>query len=150
MKQTDDDVSASVLGEWIGLTVKAVRGHPAFVRVGRDRFRLKASIKAYTANLRTAASGRGSPTAVARTRLIEAQASAAETKAAALRGELLVAAAVEREWSDILRTVRSGLLAVPSRCAGRLPHLSRADVAEIDSEVRAVLTALGRGDDAAK
>jgi len=40
----------------------------------------------------------------------------------------------------VQRTVRAGMLAVPSRAAQRLPHLSVHDVAEIDREVRAVLT----------
>jgi phage terminase Nu1 subunit (DNA packaging protein) len=48
-----------------------------------------------------------------------------------------------RKWSGILRKVRAAILAVPSRVAARLPHLSRADVAEIDAEVRAALTEMG-------
>ena len=43
----------------------------------------------------------------------------------------------------MLRMVRAGMLAVPSRCAARLPHLSAHDVAVIDAEVRAVLTDIG-------
>jgi phage terminase Nu1 subunit (DNA packaging protein) len=39
--------------------------------------------------------------------------------------------------------VRAGMLAVPSRCAQRLPHLSAHDVAEIDREVRDVLIEIG-------
>jgi phage terminase Nu1 subunit (DNA packaging protein) len=35
------------------------------------------------------------------------------------------------------------MLAVPSRAAQRLPHLSAHDVREIDAEVRAALTELG-------
>jgi phage terminase Nu1 subunit (DNA packaging protein) len=46
------------------------------------------------------------------------------------------------EWSGVLRTVRAGMLAVPSRAAQRLPHLSAHDVAEIDAEVRAALVEL--------
>jgi phage terminase Nu1 subunit (DNA packaging protein) len=42
-----------------------------------------------------------------------------------------------------MRTVRAGMLAVPTRAAQRLPHLSAHDVAEIDREVRDVLTAVG-------
>jgi phage terminase Nu1 subunit (DNA packaging protein) len=56
---------------------------------------------------------------------------------------LLDSGAVEAEWSGILRMVWAGMLAVPSRCAARLPHLTAHDVAEIDGEVRAVLTKLG-------
>jgi len=35
------------------------------------------------------------------------------------------------------------MLAVSSRIAARLPHLSKHDVAEIDAEIRAALTELG-------
>ncbi len=59
------------------------------------------------------------------------------------RGSLLEAEAVEHEWSDVLRTVRAGMLAVPSRVAQRLPHLTAHDVSEIDSEIRAVLAEIG-------
>jgi phage terminase Nu1 subunit (DNA packaging protein) len=38
-----------------------------------------------------------------------------------------------------------GLLAVPSRVQQRLPHLTAHDVAEIDREVRAMLTQLSVG-----
>ncbi len=60
-----------------------------------------------------------------------------------MRSELVEAAAVEMEWSGILRTVRAGMLAVPSRVAARLPHLSKHDVAEIDQEIRAALSEIG-------
>ena len=53
-----------------------------------------------------------------------AQADLAELKAAQARGSLLDAEAVEREWSDVLGTVRTGMLAVPSRAGARLPHLT--------------------------
>jgi phage terminase Nu1 subunit (DNA packaging protein) len=89
---------------------------------------------------------RAAPLAAAtkqRGRLAAAQADIAEQKAARMRGETVLAAAVEAEWSGILRTVRAGMLAVPSRVAARLPHLTRADVAEIDQEIRAVLGEIG-------
>jgi phage terminase Nu1 subunit (DNA packaging protein) len=35
------------------------------------------------------------------------------------------------------------MLAVPSRVAARLPHLSNHDIAEIDSEIRAAPSAIG-------
>jgi len=79
-----------------------------------------------------------------RARLAAAQADLAELKAAKQRGSLLDAEAVETEWSAVLRTVRAGMLAVPSRVAQRLPHLTAHDVAEIDAEVRAVLTEIGQ------
>jgi phage terminase Nu1 subunit (DNA packaging protein) len=75
-----------------------------------------------------------------RARLAKAQADIAEQKAARQRGSLLDAAEVENEWSGVLRTVRAGMLAVPSRVAQRLPHLTPHDIAEIDREVRAALS----------
>jgi phage terminase Nu1 subunit (DNA packaging protein) len=78
-----------------------------------------------------------------RARLAAAQADLAELKAARLRGSLLDAEAVQNEWSAILRTVRAGMLAVPSLVAQRLPHLTAHDFAVIDSEIREVLTEMG-------
>jgi terminase small subunit / prophage DNA-packing protein len=43
----------------------------------------------------------------------------------------------------VLRTVRAGMLAVLSRAAQRLPHLTAHDVTMIDREVRDVLTEIG-------
>jgi phage terminase Nu1 subunit (DNA packaging protein) len=78
-----------------------------------------------------------------RARLAAAQADLNELKAARLRGELIEADAVQQEWSSILRGLRAGMLAVPSRVAARLPHLSRSDVAEIDAEIMQVLSEIG-------
>jgi phage terminase Nu1 subunit (DNA packaging protein) len=90
--------------------------------------------------------GRGPALTVAtkqRGRLAAAQADVAEIRAAKMRGELVEAAEVEAELSAVLRAVRAGLLAVPSRVSQRLPHLSAHDVAEIEAEVRAALTEVG-------
>jgi Phage DNA packaging protein Nu1 len=81
-----------------------------------------------------------------RARLAAAQADLAELKVAKQRGTLLDAAEVESEWSGVLRTVRAGLLAVPSRVAQRLPHLTPHDVSEIEREVRAALIGLATAD----
>jgi phage terminase Nu1 subunit (DNA packaging protein) len=59
------------------------------------------------------------------------------------RGKLLNAQAVEREWSDMLRQVRAGVMAVVSRVRARLPHLTGHDAAILDQELRAALAALG-------
>jgi phage terminase Nu1 subunit (DNA packaging protein) len=48
------------------------------------------------------------------------------------RGKLLDAAEVERTWGGVLRTVRAGMLAVPSRIGARLPYLTATAVDEID------------------
>ena len=51
-------------------------------------------------------------------------------------GELLDAKVVEAEWFDILRIVRSGVLAAPSRVGSKLPHLSGSELVAIDTELR--------------
>jgi phage terminase Nu1 subunit (DNA packaging protein) len=110
-----------------------------------------ASVPRYCAHLRDLAAGKFGATAdvasgtAARARLATAQASLAETKARVLGGSLLEAEAVQREWSSILGGIRARLLAVPSRAAQRLPHLTPFDLGEIDREVRNALTELGDG-----
>ncbi len=74
-----------------------------------------------------------------RARLAKEQADAAEIKNAILRKELVHASDVEREWASVLRKVRSGVLAVPSRVRQLLPHLTPHDVEAIDNELRCAL-----------
>lgn len=74
-----------------------------------------------------------------RARLAKEQADAAEIKNAVLRRDLVVASEVEREWSAVLRKVRSSIMAVPSRMRQTLPHLTPHDVQVLDAELRAVL-----------
>ena len=50
--------------------------------------------------------------------------------------------AVAARWSDILRNVRSGVLACKSRIIQRLPHLTRQDAEDIEEELRGALVDL--------
>lgn len=63
-----------------------------------------------------------------------------------LRGELLDADAVTREWQGILRQVHATVLAVTSRVRSRLPHLTAHDADVIDRELRDALIVLGNDD----
>lgn len=67
---------------------------------------------------------------------------------AALRRDLVPAVEVEQRWSEILRRVRSKLLAVPSRVHQSSPHFTMQDVAAIDTELRAALEELAGQQDA--
>ncbi|QDY70013.1 terminase small subunit [Qingshengfaniella alkalisoli] len=121
------------------------------IKLGHDAYDLQETVGRYTEHLRSVASGRGGEEQALtltgeRARLARAQADAQETKNAALRGELVKASEVEREWADTLRHLRSQLLAVPSRIRQTLGHLSTADVEAIDRELRDTLTRLGNGD----
>ena len=90
------------------------------IRLGHDAYDLVESTRRYIASLRSVASGRGS----------EEQASNLTT---------------ERAWGDILRGIRSRILAVPSRLRQTVPHLTTSDVTLIDRELRDALQELGAG-----
>jgi phage terminase Nu1 subunit (DNA packaging protein) len=145
-----DTITAVALAELCGITRRTVsdlakRG--IMVRSGRNYAPIE-SVRGYCDHLRKLATGRGGETAIAsatadRARLAKAQANLVETKTRKLSGELVDAAEVESEWSGVLRTVRAGCLAISSRCAQRLPHLTAHDIAEIDAETRAALSEIG-------
>lgn len=143
-------VTAEELGAWIGIT--ANRCHA----LGRDgvlprqldkRFPLKASVVAYCAHARELAKGKqvDEDLAAAKLSLAEANARKVELQNAKAEGELVSAAEVEREWADVLRTLRAAFLALPSRAASRLGHLTPHDLAALDAEVRDVLLELAEG-----
>lgn len=121
---------------------------------GNGRWDVAASLRAYLDRLREHAGRAGRPKASGDTetlraeklRLTRAQADKEETRVQRERGELVEAAAVTREWANVLRDLRNALLAVPSRCGAGLPHLTATDIATIDSEIRRALEALGNAD----
>lgn len=109
---------------------------------------VRASLGGYLARLRDGAVKAGPQTdelKVERLRLAREQADKLELANAAARGDLVRAAEVEREWANVLRDVRSTMLAVPSRVGSKLAHLTAHDVAEIDAEIKAALEGLANG-----
>jgi phage terminase Nu1 subunit (DNA packaging protein) len=121
-------------------------------RVKHGQYDLFGSIHMYCAHLREMAAGRGDGQGVSlvehRARLAKEQADAMSLKNEVQRRNLLPADEVEREWTDILRTVRSGVMAITSRLRQALPDLKPEQIATIDQEVRATLEGLGHaGDD---
>jgi phage terminase Nu1 subunit (DNA packaging protein) len=150
-KRADAAVSAAVLGDWLGVSRPAISDLTSrgVIERGKGGYDLRASVRRYAEHLRKALTGRGGEQGAAtvareRARLAREQADHVALKNATLRGSMLDAGAVEREWGDVLRGLRAGMLAVPSRCGARLAHLTPHDIAEIDAEVRAVLTLCGR------
>lgn len=110
----------------------------------RGQYLLKGSVSSYCASLRQTAAGRGGEAAQLdltkeRARLAKEQADREAFKNAQSRNELVHADDVVREWADILRTVRAGVMAIPSRVGMRLSSLSVAEIAVIDRECRDVL-----------
>ena len=118
------------------------------IRLGHDSYNLEESTRRYVASLRETASGRGGEEQVLnltgeQARLAREQADAQALKNAVARGENVPAIEVERAWADILRGLRSRLLAVPSRLRQTVPHLTTSDVTQIDRELRDALQELG-------
>jgi phage terminase Nu1 subunit (DNA packaging protein) len=64
-----------------------------------------------------------------------------EIQNARARGDLLDAGDVARAWVEIVTDLRSALLAVPSRVAGRC-GLDRRATAALDAELRAAMEML--------
>lgn len=148
------DLSAAEMATMLGTTPRKLRDlaeRGLVVKAGRGRYEVLASVRSYVAHLREVASGRGGEAEVTdlsreRARLAKLQADEREMRNAALRGELLPAVEVERTWTDVMRRVRSGVLAVPSRVRQSCPHLTPHDVGEIDGELRRALEGLGRNE----
>lgn len=145
-------MTTAALADLLGLSTRTVRELAArgiVVRSGRrGEFCVAKSVLAYCEHLREVAAGRGGEDAVLelsaeRAKLAHEQTIGHALKNAALRGELVEASAVERQWADTLRLVRAGMLAVPSRCQQRLAHLAAADVSIIDREIRDALAEIG-------
>ena len=144
-------VTAPVLARWLGVSETVVRElarKGIAVRAGRGKYELEQSVRNVLADMRRTISHRGDDQSLEsvrteRIRLTRAQAAAQEIKNQTLSDSLLEASAVEREWSDVLRGVRAGMLSVPSRLGVRLPHLSQSEVMVIDGEIRDVLNAIG-------
>lgn len=152
---TDSTISTAALARLLGCTDRTVQqlcARGIIPRAARGQYPLPEAVQRYVEHLRDVAAGRGGEEGVhdltqERARLAKEQADGAALKNAALRGELVEAEAVRREWSDILRGVRSAMLAVPSRVRASLPHLTAHDVEVLDAELRRALEGAADGQD---
>jgi phage terminase Nu1 subunit (DNA packaging protein) len=145
--------SAADLSTWLGLAPARIN---ALAREGRiprradGRFDLKPAVRGYVESLRlksgSSALASNPELNAEKIRLARANAEKIESANARARGELAALSDVEREWGGILRDVRAAFLALPSRAAARLGHLTPHDVATLDREVRAVLEELASDD----
>lgn len=143
-------IGASELAAWLGVTsqsIAAFANDGKVVRIARGKYDLLASVQTYTAHLREVAAARGGEAQILdlnqeRARLAREQADGQELKNRQLRRELVSAADVEREWSDILRKVRAGILAVTSRVRASA-GLTATQAVEMDAKLRLALKELG-------
>jgi phage terminase Nu1 subunit (DNA packaging protein) len=152
--KTAETVGAGELADWLGVTsqsIAAFANDGKVVRISRGKYDLCASIQTYTAHLREVAAARGGEGGVLdlvqeRARLAREQADGQELKNRQSRKELLPASDVEREWSQILRKVRAGILAVTSRVRASA-GLTAEQAVEMDAELRLALRDLGNDND---
>jgi phage terminase Nu1 subunit (DNA packaging protein) len=82
-----------------------------------------------------------------RARKMKHDADLAEMEAAEKRGELIRADAVQRQWTDILASVRAKLLALPTKLASRTAPPDRLTVVEAEARkiVHEALTEMSDG-----
>lgn len=124
--------------------VSRLRGEGVVIALGRDRYDAFQTVRNYLQRQR-AHVGRTAPVLSAqRARVARAQAETLELKLKEARGELVRAVEVERTWAEILRGVRSRVLAVPSRLRAEV-SLGGATAEALDRELRAALAELGEG-----
>ncbi len=142
------------LAQLLGVSASQVRylaKEGIAVRVRPSHYATRPTVANYVARLSGRAKKAGNPKGNAqldaeKLRKERAAADKIELANAKSRGDMVPAAEVERAWSNMLRDVRSALLAVPSRIGATLPHLSAHDVAELDREIKAALEGLADGD----
>ncbi len=82
-----------------------------------------------------------------RARKERALARLAEIDLAEKEGGLVPADAVLQAWTDMLRSARDKLLAIPTMVKQARPHLELPDVAEIEKQIHHVLTDLATDGD---
>ena len=149
--EPSDAIGVTELADFLGLSTRTVRElaeRGVIQRCGPNRFPMRESIRAYCASIRETASGRSKNANLTAEKLRYeiARADAQEMKNAAMRGQLVPVAEVEREWSAILRDVRAAMLAIPARIQQQLGTMTAHQVDTIDREIRNALeeTANGR------
>ncbi len=126
----------------LGLSTRTLSSHAAkghLVKRG-DRYLPWASARALIAYQAEALAGRTGEGQEGRARLAMAKAKMAELQLAQLEGRMLDAEEVVQAWKGLALRVRNRILAAAKRAQMRLPHLTRADVAVIEAELREALT----------
>lgn len=151
----NEPVSAKVLAEWLAVSDRMVRewaDRGIVIRTGRGRYALQESVTNVVRHLREVSAGRGGETQILdltaeRARLAKEQADAQALKNATLRGELVRSQDVVAEWADMVRLMRSNMLAVPARCRQRNSAFGTAETELIRREITEALEAIANDRD---
>lgn len=145
-----ETVSATQLGEWIGLSANRVNRLARDGKIPRDdknRFELRPAIRAYVETLREGQLGRTNTNPelqAAKVRQATATAEKLELANAKARDDLLDAADVQSTWTATIIDLRAALLAIPQRLSSTL-GLDRRATQQLDSEMRRALEVLADG-----
>lgn len=148
-------ISQADLAALLGLSsrqITTLRGDGVLKPVGsnpqRPMYDMAASVRGYCETMRAKAS-RGVAVHDAhkdeKIRKERAAAERIELQNQLTRRELISEAEAAQTYGNLVRDVRSGLLAVPSRCGAALPKLTPGDIGVIDAEIRAALERLADG-----
>jgi phage terminase Nu1 subunit (DNA packaging protein) len=142
-------VNAATLALVLGISragVSRLNVEGVLPRAGKGLFDLPACVQAYLRHklaMTKAGDGATQSLVAERSRLTKIKADAAEVEARKLAGELVPAAEIETVWLAVAGTVRSRLLAIPTRAAPRLVALKTPAEAQalLRKEIDAALAA---------
>jgi terminase small subunit / prophage DNA-packing protein len=139
-----DSASGAELADFWGCTrrhVTRLANEGVAVRIGHNRYDLRASNRNYVDQLRKQAASRGGTDAAnAHTRYKQAMAEMAEIELAKKRGETLAVSEVREVWSVFIRAVRRFAMSIPGEMMSLFPtQLDRRDKDVIEDAIRAKL-----------
>ncbi|MEN5084272.1 hypothetical protein ABE438_17465 [Bosea sp. TWI1241] len=137
-----DELTLAKLLDCSDRNVRDLAKRGLVVKIAPGRYDLGKSVQTFVRHLRGQAAGHrsGEDDLVAeRARLTRAQAERVERDNALARGEAIEVDAIAPALERIVRAAQLSLLSVPVKAAGRLPHLTRADIGVIDALLREAL-----------
>jgi phage terminase Nu1 subunit (DNA packaging protein) len=168
LMMSDEAVSATELGQWLGCSARTVREYATqgiITQAGRGQFPLQASVSAVVAHLRdraagwTAESSDGgealSPAAesaalnrakraltIEQTRKAAVQAQVAEAELQIVLGNLISREEVIEAWGLIITVAKSKIMSLATRLPTQIHGLNREEIAIIGDECRTILSQL--------
>jgi phage terminase Nu1 subunit (DNA packaging protein) len=137
-------VGASVVADWLGLSVRRVRELAAagvVAKAGRNKFDLKAAVRSYAEHMREQAAGRAgidvaTDIASANVRLKEANIRLANLRFKKESGTLVEKDLVLQTWCPIMRGVVQRSLAYPAKFMFEIPTITVTDRSRMEQIIR--------------
>jgi phage terminase Nu1 subunit (DNA packaging protein) len=144
-----ETVNATTLADLLGVSKKTVAAWATAGVVKRTKhgeYDLRDSVRGFARYMRNHGGDTTAVAAVAanRAEFLQIQTERARFQLEQEREQWVTIVDVELNWASALRTLRSGVMAIPARVAARVPGLSHEMVYEMDQEIREALTELAR------